>query len=67
MRIKLICKEEVKDNLEIHRIFTRGNTYMFTEGKHPKGPNCIGYIKDDSGLQRWIDKEFKEQCFKEDI
>lgn len=61
----LVCKEEVKDSLEIMNFFTRSKTYKFINGRDPKNNKYIGYIvKDDLGLKRWITEEFKEQHFQ---
>lgn len=66
MIVNLICKEEIKDSLEISNIFTKGKMYKFINGKNPRDNEVIGYVlKDDLGCKRWINKEDKEKHFIE--
>lgn len=66
MSVILVCKKELKDSLEINNYLTKGKSYRFIKGKLPQNPKIIGYIvKDDLGLRRWINTDFKEEYFEE--
>lgn len=66
MVVNLVCKEEMKDSLEISNIFTKGKKYKFINGRNPRDTEAIGYVlKDDLGCRRWLNNETKKKHFIE--